>query len=408
MYIQMTDKTIHRMRQLQSLLSLKLLLVLFASFALAACVGQQVTSTVVTPLEHQSIAVDESQLLDLAVLPLDPGLDNEEAKDDLTLSPAVRNAESQYLANKLASTIQQTSAWGAVRAVPSRETVVDVYVEGTIIHSDGEKLSLDISVSDTSNRHWYTKPYTETIGQYAYDQGKQTKRDPFQGLYNRIANDLLQYRQKLFAADAQKLRTISSLKFARDFSPEAFGDHIKETPGGQLEVIRLPAKNDPILRRIERIRERDYLFIDTMQEHYDAFSLRMEKPYQSWRMATYEELASVRELKRQSRNRTIGGIAAIIAGIAAAGSDNGSVSNAGAVTVVAGGLLVKSGFSKKAELKIHEDVLAELSQSLEAEIEPRVIELEDRTITLTGNVEAQYTQWKALLREIYQAERGEI
>ena len=136
--------------------------------------------------------------------------------------------------------------------------------------------------------------------------------------------------------------------------------------------------------------------------------LRMEKPYQSWRMATYEELASVRELKRQSRNRTIGGIAAIIAGIAAAGSDNGSVSNAGAVTVVAGGLLVKSGFSKKAELKIHEDVLAELSQSLEAEIEPRVIELEDRTITLTGNVEAQYTQWKALLREIYQAERGEI
>jgi hypothetical protein len=227
-------------------------------------------------------------------------------------------------------------------------------------------------------------------------------------LYNRIANDLLEYRQKLSATDAQKLRTISSLKFARDFSPEAFGNHINETPGGQLEVIRLPAENDPILRRIERIRERDYLFIDTMQEHYDAFSLRMEKPYQSWRMATYEELASVRELKRQSRNRTIGGIAAIIAGIAAAGSDNGSVSNAGAVTVIAGGLLVKSGFSKKAELKIHEDVLAELSQSLEAEIEPRVIELEDRTITLTGNVEAQYTQWKALLREIYQAERGEI
>jgi hypothetical protein len=408
MYTQMTYKTIHRMRQLQSLLSLKSLLVLFTSFALVACGGQQVTSTVVTPLEHQSIAVDESQLLDLAVLPLDPGLDNEEAKDDLSLSPAVRNAESQYLANKLASTIQQTSAWGAVRAVPSRETVVDVYVEGTIIHSDGEKLSLDISVSDTSNRHWYTKSYTETIGQYAYDQGKQSKRDPFQGLYNRIANDLLEYRQKLSATDAQKLRTISSLKFARDFSPEAFGNHINETPGGQLEVIRLPAENDPILRRIERIRERDYLFIDTMQEHYDAFSLRMEKPYQSWRMATYEELASVRELKRQSRNRTIGGIAAIIAGIAAAGSDNGSVSNAGAVTVIAGGLLVKSGFSKKAELKIHEDVLAELSQSLEAEIEPRVIELEDRTITLTGNVEAQYTQWKALLREIYQAERGEI
>ncbi|MFT6420051.1 MAG: hypothetical protein ACJA0O_000566, partial [Porticoccus sp.] len=73
-----------------------------------------------------------------------------------------------------------------------------------------------------------------------------------------------------------------------------------------------------------------------------------------------------------------------------------------------GALLVKSGLSKRAELQIHEDTLAELAQSLEAEIEPRVIELEDRTITLTGNAAAQYAQWKTLLREIYQAERGGI
>ena len=378
------------------------------SLTLSACGGQRVTSTIVTPLEHQTLAVEESQLLDLAVLPFDPGLDKPETADDPAISPAVRNAEAQYLANKLASTIQKTSAWGAVRTVPNRQTVVDVYVEGTIVHSDGETLTLDVSVSDSSNRHWYTKPYSESVGQYAYEKGINVSRDPFQGLFNRIANDLLQYRQQLSAKNVKELRSISSLKFARDFSPEAFGDHIKETPGGQLEIIRLPAENDPILRRIERIRERDYLFVDTMQEHYDAFSRRMDKPYQSWRMATYEEIASVRELKRQSRNRTIGGIVAVIGGIVAAGSNNGAVRSAGAVSIGAGALLVKSGLSKKAELKIHEDVLAELGQSLEAEIEPRVIELEDRTITLTGNVEAQYTQWKALLREIYQAERGEI
>lgn len=385
-----------------------LFILVLALLTLASCGGQRITSTVVTPLEHQAIDVDESQLLDLAVLPFSPGLEEAAEKEDLTVLPAVRNAESQYLANTLASTIQQTSAWGAVRAVPSRDTVVDVYVGGKIIHSDGEKLALDISVTDVSNRHWYTKSYTETVGQYAYKNGSKIKRDPFQGLFNRIANDLLEYRQQLSADDARKLRAVSSLKFARDFSPEAFGDHIRETPGGQLEIIRLPAENDPILRRIERIRERDYLFVDTMQEHYDAFSRRMEKPYQSWRRATYEELASVRELKRQSRNRTIGGVAAIIGGILASGSNNGSAQAAGAVTIGAGALLVKSGLSKRSELKIHEGALAELGQSLEAEVEPQVIELEDRTITLTGNVEAQYTQWKALLREIYKAERGEI
>ncbi len=385
-----------------------LFILVLALLTLASCGGQRITSTVVTPLEHQAIDVDESQLLDLAVLPFSPGLEEAAEKEDLTVLPAVRNAESQYLANTLASTIQQTSAWGAVRAVPSRDTVVDVYVGGKIIHSDGEKLALDISVTDVSNRHWYTKSYTETVGQYAYKNGSKIKRDPFQGLFNRIANDLLEYRQQLSADDARKLRAVSSLKFARDFSPEAFGDHIRETPGGQLEIIRLPAENDPILRRIERIRERDYLFVDTMQEHYDAFSRRMDKPYQSWRRATYEELASVRELKRQSRNRTIGGVAAIIGGILASGSNNGSAQAAGAVTIGAGALLVKSGLSKRSELKIHEGALAELGQSLEAEVEPQVIELEDRTITLTGNVEAQYTQWKALLREIYKAERGEI
>jgi hypothetical protein len=70
-------------------------------------------------------------------------------------------------------------------------------------------------------------------------------------------------------------------------------------------------------------------------------------------------------------------------------------------------MVVKSGLSKRAEAQIHIEALAELGQSLEAEIEPQVIELEDRTITLTGNVEAQYQQWKELLRQMYALERGE-
>ncbi len=383
------------------------LALLLASSALIACSGQRVTTTVITPLQQQTAQVEESRLLDIAILPFDLGLDDA-GDDNVTVLPAVRNAEAQYLPNKLVATLQQTASWGAVRAVPSRQTIVDVYVDGTIVHSDGETLTLDISVSDSSNRHWYKKSYGETVGQYAYDNSRQTKRDPFQGLFNRIANDLLQYNQQLSTEDAKKLRTISSLRFARDFSPEAFSDHIKETPGGQLEILSLPARSDPTLLRIERIRERDYLYIDTMQEYYDAFSLRMDKPYQAWRMASYEELEAVRELKRQSRNRTIGGIVAILGGIAAAGSNNGSAQSAAAVSIGAGALLIKSGLSKKAELQIHEDALIELGQSLEAAIEPRVIELENRTITLTGNVEAQYAQWKALLRDIYQAERGGI
>ena len=365
------------------------------------------TTTVVTPLEQQTAPVDDSRLLDLAVLPFDPGLENIKS-DDTTISPTVRTAEAHYLPNQLADTIQKTGAWGAVRLVPSQATVVDVYVAGKIVESNGETLTLDIDVSDSSNRHWYKKTYTETVGNYAYDQQNKLQRDPFQGLFNRIANDLLEYRQKLPQEEAKTLRTISALRFAKDFSPEAFSGHITETPSGQLEIYRLPADNDPILQRIERIRERDYLFIDTMQEYYDTFGRQMDTSYQDWRAASYAEIVSVRELKRQSMTRTIGGVAAVIGGILAAGSNNGSSRAAGTLAIGAGALMIQSGWSKRGELKIHEDALTEMAQSLEAEVQPQVIQLEDRTVTLTGNVEAQYQQWKALLREIYQAERGGI
>ena len=41
-------------------------------------------------------------------------------------------------------------------------------------------------------------------------------------------------------------------------------------------------------------------------------------------------------------------------------------------------------------------------------ITPQVIELEDRTVMLSGNVEDQYAQWRVLLEEIYRAEVGAL
>ncbi len=109
----------------------------------------------------------------------------------------------------------------------------------------------------------------------------------------------------------------------------------------------------------------------------------------------------MRNLQRTARNRKIGGIAAILGGIAAAGSSNGSAATAGQVGVIGGGYIVKSGFDKSAQADIHIEALQELGDSLEAEIEPHVIEMEDRTITLSGTVENQYDQWREILKDIY-------
>ena len=56
----------------------------------------------------------------------------------------------------------------------------------------------------------------------------------------------------------------------------------------------------------------------------------------------------------------------------------------------------------------NDESVAEMGSSLEAEIAPQVIALEDRTITLTGTVQAQYTQWQELMQKIYTQERGAL
>ena len=369
---------------------------------LVGCSTNLVTTTSHTPLEQQSSDIADHELLDIGVIPLDPGL--EHAKDNETILPELRKAESRFIAHQISVTLQNSAAWGAVRVIPGDTTVTDIYVQGTILESNGKTLQLEITVSDSSENHWYTKKYQDNVGKYAYER-RQKGRDPFQGIFNRIANDILQYRNNLPSGRTAELRTISELRFARDFSPQAFDRHIQKDKNGQLTIASLPAENDPILRRIRPIRERDYLYVDTMQEHYQTFSKRMNKAYQDWRATSYDDIIAIEKLKRSSVNRGIMGGLAIIGGILAAGSDNGSTQLGGVVAAGAGGVLLKDALGKRQEAQTHVDALVELGSSLETDIEPQVIDLEDRTITLTGNVEAQYQEWKELLQQIYEQER---
>jgi hypothetical protein len=219
---------------------------------------------------------------------------------------------------------------------------------------------------------------------------------------------MLIYRQTLSDQTIAELRTISEMKFARSFSPHAFDRYLTQSKDGIYQLTALPANDDPMLERVRRIRERDYLFVDTLQGYYDTFVKTMEVPYQEWRALSYEEVQQMHSLKRKARNHTIMGAAAIIGGIAAAGSGAGAARAAGQVGIAGGGYLVKSGFDRRSEAKMHIEALQELGDSMEAEVEPQIVELEDRTVTLSGSVENQYQQWRELLKEMYQAETGQM
>jgi len=385
---------------IRGLLSLASVLTLLT--VLTGCVSETVKSTSVPVLDAPTTLAPEAELLDVGVVILDPGISAIE--DEEQVYPEVRRAEATFMATELAEVLTEQGGWGAVRVVPDDRQFSDLLVRGTILRSDGEALDLKILVSDARGTQWLDKRYQGITSRYAYEQGTRVKQDPFLAVYRLIANDMLAIFNQLPSEERITIRQVAEMRFARDFANGAFEDYLEEDESGHISLRRLPAEDDPMLNRIRGLRQRHYVFVDTLQGHYTGFAEDMYTPYQEWRKASYEETVALRELQAESQREMIAGGAAIIAGVLAQTSGSRATRSAGAVGVIGGGALLKSGLEKRAESNIHSLALEELGQSLDAEITPRVIELEDRTVRLTGSVEDQYDQWRELLADIYAAE----
>ncbi len=367
----------------------------------------KITSSTALVLKTPSQPIAEEALLDVGIPVLNDGLYLTDDED--TVFPEVRFAEAIYFSNQLAKVLEKSGAWGAIRVTPSDDVIMDLYITGTILQSDGETMDLEIQVKDSSGKQWFSKNYQQAVGKYAYDRRLKSLGDPFQNLFVRITNDLLSYREKLSSQRAIELRTISELRFAKTFSAQAFDSYISEKRDGTLVIDKLPADNDSILVRVRKIRERDYLYIDTMQDYYDGFTQQMHLAYQDFRRASYDSVVKARQLDKQGNRRIVAGIGTILAGIyGRSEADTRIARDAGTATAAVGGFAIKSGLEKKQQASAYNESVAEMGSSLEAEIAPQVIELEDRTVTLTGTVQAQYQQWQELLQKIYQQERGTL
>jgi hypothetical protein len=169
----------------------------------------------------------------------------------------------------------------------------------------------------------------------------------------------------------------------------------------------VPAANDAVLNRVARVRQQDDLLVDTLDDYYFKFYRDIKPSYDEWRYATYDEAVRLRQVKKQARNRLLTGAALIAGGIyAGSQSETWAADAASAGAVVGGVAAVKSGLDRLKQTEIHEQALQELTQSLSREIQPNVLDIEGTTIELTGSAEQQYGQWRILLEQLYQEDRG--
>jgi len=385
-----------------------LLAATLASGVLGGCVVHEQKPMQRIAAEKATFEVAEDELLDVGVRLFDPNIPRDEAEQEKQrIFPEVRNAESRYMPMLLRDTLESTGQWGQVRVLPRDGTGMEVFVDGRIVESDGRELELDIVVSDVAGRTWMRRTYKGEADTRAYKEVVSKPRDPFENVYNTIANDLLAARRAMPQAERQQLRQVSDLRFASDLAPYAFSGYLAKDRKGVYTVARLPAESDPVVQRMQRVRERDYALVDTLNEYYASFGGSLDEPYTSWRKFNYEELEAESQAKREALTRQVLGAVAVVGGIVAGAETSSSAASAAATAAVIGGMYAfKSGLDKRAEIKIHTESLKQLGDSFQNEVQPMVVDVEGRTLQLKGSAEQQYAEWRQLLRELYENETG--
>lgn len=387
------------------------LLIAFLCLAGAGCSVNEVVVAEETKLIVAESPVEEAMLLDIGIVEFDAGIPENNDPQKTRVFDEIRSAETKFLAYHLKTTLQGTGHWGAVRVIPSRSAFTDVIVSGRIERSDGEFVVLDISVDDAAGRRWFDKSYETQTGKTSYSERRDRRRDPYQKVFNDVANDLQAFVAQLPARQLQQTRQISELQFFADMSPLAYGEHLQTDEDGLVSIVRLPAENDPAVMRLRQIRERDRLVVDTLNEHYANFYYGIAIPYRSWRKNSRQEAVDYREVKRSARMQALVGVVVLAGSLAIdTNSSNRRTRNVNRglqnMGIYEGLNRVIGGFQRNSEASLHLDTIAELSESFGAEAAPMVVNVEGQERRLTGTAAAQYESWRKLLKEIYEAETG--
>ena len=376
------------------------------------CTVNEVVTAEETELVVASEPVDERMLLDVGIVEFEDGVPEDNNPDKTGIYGEIREAEARYLPYHLKTTMQGTGHWGAVRVVPSTQAFTDIRVSGAVEKSNGEYVTLTIDVGDATGRHWFERKYTTQTGTSSYSTNRDRRQDPYQKVFNDVANDIHAYAETLPKEEIARIRLTSELQFFADMSPSPYADCLATDEYGMTTLVRLPAEGDPAVDRLRQIRERDRLVIDTLNEHYANFYYGIAIPYHAWRKTAREEAINYRQVRRSGTMRALMGVA-VLAGSLAMETNNSSSSSVRrtkrslqAIGISQGIENIFAGFTRRSEARLHAEAIRELSESFGSEAAPMLVTVEGETRRLTGTAAAQYEAWRRLLKQIYEAETG--
>ncbi|MCY3885126.1 MAG: hypothetical protein OXG24_09475 [Gammaproteobacteria bacterium] len=366
--------------------------------------------------------------LRLAIPVLDPGIPtSSKEQHDQGIWPELRKSESVWTAFKLKEWMHRYNQFDEIIVSADTSVSADVYLIGKILKSDGETLSIQYQVVDATGSVWFADEkdsYRVEVGWHQRNEG--SNKDPFDPLYNSIAEtvyEALKDRGKAHVknkedssrrsrnqgaslSDLDRIELTRDLAFARFLSPDEFGDSIVAS-NGRYQIQYIPTRDGSDWARIESIQTREDAFVDVVEKYYTEFVENIEDDYRQWQ---YDSFPIAREIRIAKRNRAIHGAVGtvlLVASVAAAkdgaaDDGDGSAELGTKLGAAIGSSLIVSSFIQNERRKGAVDEINELGGNLHNSLKPTRIDLNGKVITLSGTVHDQFTQWRAMLTEMYE------
>ncbi len=357
----------------------------------------------------------EDLLLDVAVEVFDASIAADfDADSNPVVRPEIRRAEGHYLAWALKNELASSGDWAAVRVVPrngpfeASEVAVSVRIED----SDGEVLDLAVRVQDASGAVWFEKRYQSVAS--LLDYAAEALDDPLRPTFAAVADDMRGHLRTLSDERLARIRATAEMRFAQSMAPSAFAEYVVQEAEG-FDLRRLPARDDPLLVAARRIRSREHMFLDALDGHFENFASAVRRPYGHWRQATFRAKRTHRRLTQESRARALAGSVAVLEGIAATLEKQTPDAHLPPEALpppetnqklTAGAWLLRGAEQDQAAADSYADILYEIGVSLEAEVTPHTLKLENRTVRLQGTLDEQYATLRTVLREMWAEEAG--
>ena len=412
-----------------------LTLVLFSLVLTQSVFGVSVGPRLEPPTAPQTLDVENEEeffktrmnipKLRLAIPVLDPGIpESTQKQKEEGIWPELRKAEAVRSAFKLKQWLHRYNQFDSIVISADSSISADIYLIGRIVESDSETMRIAYQVVDARGVAWAeerTKKHRVELGWH--DRYGNTKRDPFDPLYNKIAEDVyeeLKDRGKAHVeqlednenvgpdrarySELQLITTTRDLAFADFVSPEYNG--FLKVEGGHYKIQYVPEEQSESWRRIQTVMRREDEFAQVIEDYYEGFREQIETDYKKWQTDTFPVAREVRLSKRGRTIKALAGAVLVVASVAAAEDGSAkegdrSAENAAAAGVIAGGALIGAAFRDNHIHRQAVQEINELSRSLHNSIRPTRIDLNGKIVTLTGTVQDQFGQWRSMLADIY-------